>query len=88
MASTTKRAMARRWWGSAALAAALAEVPQQAALLQNVQQAARPHSLAVEDTAALRRLLGGRLTLSPTRIERCHTSSLSALRGILEKHAV
>ena len=24
---------------------------------------------------------------TPTRIERCHTSSLSALRGILEKHA-
>lgn len=23
---------------------------------------------------------------TPTRIERCHTSSLSALRGILEKH--
>ena len=25
---------------------------------------------------------------TPTRIERCHTSSLSALRSILEKHAV
>ena len=25
---------------------------------------------------------------TPTVIERCHTSSLSALRGILEKHAV
>ncbi len=24
---------------------------------------------------------------TPTRIERCHTSSLSALRSILEKHA-
>ena len=24
---------------------------------------------------------------TPTRIERCHTSSLSALRNILEKHA-
>lgn len=60
---------------TAALAAALAEVPQQAALLQNVQQAARPHSLAVEDTAALRRLLGGRLTLSPTRIERYYSCS-------------
>ena len=25
---------------------------------------------------------------TPTRIERCHTSSLSALRSILDKHAV
>ena len=34
-------------------------------------------------TSALSELKG-----TPTRIERCHTSSLSALRSILEKHAV
>ncbi len=70
---------AARWrtddGAAAALAAALEEEGSQAAGLAVLRRAEGGSRFQVEDTAALRRLLGGRLTLSPTRIERYYSCS-------------
>lgn len=60
---------------TAALAAALAGEPQQAKTLAVLERAARPRRFGVEDTAVLRRLLGSRMSLSPTRVERYYSCS-------------
>ena len=60
---------------TAALTAALAEEGGQEAGLALLRRAEGGSRFSVEDTAALRRLLGGRLTLSPTRIERYYSCS-------------
>ena len=70
---------AGRYWvddgDTAALGAALAALPEQQDALATLARSARPRRFDVEDTDALRRLLGSGLTLSPTRIERYYSCS-------------
>lgn len=53
----------------AALAAELARVPEMAGRLQALEQAAGRRAFAVQDTAALQRLLGRTVSISPSRME-------------------
>lgn len=60
---------------TAALEAALADSTAAADTLAKLRLAAAPRSFAVKDTAVLRRLLGRRMTLSPSRIEQYYRCS-------------
>ena len=70
---------AARYWvddgATAALGQALGELSEQSASLEILARSARPQRFEVEDTDALRRLLGSGLSLSPTRIERYFSCS-------------